>query len=107
MELVTTVNEGEGQKKIVEAETGVQEGRQMKIEEEEDKEQSSVEEIEDFLSDKGCEIMEKKILKKEFISPFKEIIKKRGWKIIGKHMPPERAALVREFYANMVDRKET
>ena len=40
----------------------------MKIEEEEDKEQSSVEEIEDFLSDKGCEIMEKKILKKEFIA---------------------------------------
>ena len=60
--------------------------------------------------------MEKKILKKGFIgdrgfkqftSPFKEVIEKRGWKIKWEHMPSGCAALVREFYANMVDKKET
>ena len=102
---VTTVKEEESQEKIAEAKTKVEEGRKRKRKEEEDKEQSSGEEIEDFLYDKVYEIMEKKILKKEFIgergfkeliSPFKEIIKKKGWNIICKHMPPRRAALVRE-----------
>ena len=60
--------------------------------------------------------MVKKILKKgfigergfkQFIPPFKEVITNRGWKIICEHMPPGLAALVREFYANMVGRKET
>ena len=60
--------------------------------------------------------MEKKILKKEFIgergfkrfiSPFKEIIKKRGWKFVCQHLSSGFAALVREFYANLGDRKET
>ena len=60
--------------------------------------------------------MVKKILKKgfigergfkQFIPPFKEVIKNRGWKIICEHMPPGLAALVREFYTNMVGRKET
>ena len=72
------------------------EGRKRKIEEEEDKEQCSGEKVEDFLSDKVYEMIEKKILKKdfigesgfkEFVSPFKEIIEKRGWNIICKHMP--------------------
>ena len=44
---------------------------------------------------------------KKFISPFKEVIEMRGWKIICEHIPPELVALVREFYANMVGRKET
>ena len=44
---------------------------------------------------------------KKFIPPFKEVIEKRGWKIICEHMPLGHAALVREFYDNMVGRKET
>ena len=35
------------------------------------------------------------------------MIEKRGWKIICEHMPPGHATLVREFYSNMVGRKET
>ena len=58
--------------------------------------------------------MEKKILNKRFIGergfkkfipPFKELVEKRGWNVICEHMPPEHAALVREFYANLVNRK--
>ena len=60
--------------------------------------------------------MEKKLLKKEFIGerglkeiipPFKEIIEKRNWIAIFKHLPPRRAAIVKEFYANLGDRRET
>ena len=69
-----------------------------------------------FLFNEAFELMEKKILHKgficergfkKFISPFKELIEKRGWKIICEHKPPGRPALVREFYSNMVDRKGT
>ena len=83
---------------------------------EEEEKQSSDEEVEEFVFDKAYEIMEKKILKKEsirergfkrFISPFKEIIKKRGWKFVCQHLSSGFAALVREFYANLGDRKET
>ena len=41
-----------------------------------------------------------------FISPFVEIIEKRGWSLFCKHKPPGFVVLVREFYANMVDMKE-
>ena len=41
-----------------------------------------------------------------FISPFAEIIKKRGWNLFCKHKTPGYAALVREFYSNMIDMKE-
>ena len=59
--------------------------------------------------------MEKKILKdfigkrgfKKFISPFKEIIEKRGWTFVSQHFPSGFVALVREFYANLRDRKDT
>ena len=91
MEPIAAVNEGEGQKTIAKAETGVEEGRKRKRDEKKYKEQSSGEEIEDFLSDRAYKIMEKNILKKEFIgdkgfkefiSPFKEIIENRGCNII-------------------------
>ena len=41
-----------------------------------------------------------------FISPFAEIIEKKGWSLFYKHKPPSFAAVVREFYANMMDMKE-
>ena len=41
-----------------------------------------------------------------FISPFVEIIEKRGWSLFCKHKQLGFVVLVREFYANMVDMKE-
>ena len=41
-----------------------------------------------------------------FISPFAEIIEKKGWRLFCKHKPPRFAAVVREFYSNMIDMKE-
>ena len=36
------------------------------------------------------------------ISPFKEIVKKRGWELLCSHREPVLAEVVKEFYANMV-----
>ena len=41
-----------------------------------------------------------------FISPFVEINENKGWNLFCKHMPPGYAAVVREFYSNMIDMKE-
>ena len=41
-----------------------------------------------------------------FISPFIEIIKKRGWSLFYNHKAPGFAAVVREFYSNMIDMRE-
>ena len=70
----------------------------------------------DFLSKEAVELMQKTMLKKgfivekgfkEIISPFKEVIEKRGWTTIYEHLPTRRALIVREFYANLRDLKET
>ena len=42
----------------------------------------------------------------KFVSPFAEIIENRGWSLFCKHKPPGFAAVVREFYPNMIDMKE-
>ena len=42
----------------------------------------------------------------KFISPFKEVIEKKGWSLLYEHKPAGFAALVREFYANMVGKQE-
>ena len=42
----------------------------------------------------------------KFISPFAEIIEKRGWNLFCKHKPPNFIVVVREFYANIIDMKE-
>ena len=41
-----------------------------------------------------------------FISPFAEIIEKRGRNLFYKHKQPSYAAVVKEFYSNMMDMKE-
>ena len=38
----------------------------------------------------------------KLISPFIEMLEKRGWKLLGEHKVPGFVALVKEFYANMV-----
>ena len=42
----------------------------------------------------------------KLISPFSEVIEKRGWEFFYKHKAPGFSALAREFYANMVGMKE-
>ena len=42
----------------------------------------------------------------KLISPFSEVIKKRGWEFFCEHKAPGFAALAREFYTNMVGMKD-
>ena len=65
-----------------------------------------------LISDKAQALMEK-ILKdrgflvergfKKLISPFSEMLEKRGWQSLGEHKAPSCDALVKEFFANMVE----
>ena len=43
---------------------------------------------------------------KKVISPFAEMLEKRGWKSLGEHREPGYASLVKEFFANMVEKEE-
>ena len=70
--------------------------------------------MDDFISERSYEVIDKKMLRKDFIgerefeqiiSPFKEVIKKRGWILLCKHKAAGYASLVREFYTNMVGKK--
>ena len=68
-----------------------------------------------FISDEAYSFWEKNLRDKgfieekgfgTFISPFVEIIEKRGWSLLCKHKTPGFAVVVREFYANMMEIKE-
>ena len=67
-----------------------------------------------FLTDKGEEIFKKTLTKKGFIGdrgfkelmpPFKEKIERRGLEMLCKHLEPGRRTIVKEFYANLGDKK--
>ena len=99
-----------------EIEVGKEKKKKKRGEGEEKEEKGNGSEVDDFLSNNGFELMEKKPLKtgfigergfKEIIPPFKEIIEKINWIAICKHLPLVRAAIVREFYVNFVVRQET
>ena len=69
----------------------------------------------DFFSAKAHALWNKLVADKGFISergfrklisPFSEIIEKKGWDFFCKHKAPSFVALVREFYSNMVEMKE-
>ena len=73
------------------------------------------EEIEDFVSEEAYSNWRKHYASKGFvaerrfknpITPFKEIIEKRGWETLCAHRRSGYAAVVREFYSNMVGRKD-
>ena len=56
--------------------------------------------IEKSLKDRGF------IVEREFrmlISPFVEMLEKRGWQLLGEHKELGCAALVKEFFVNMVE----
>ena len=73
------------------------------------------EEVEDFVSDEAYSNWRKHYANKGFvaerrfknpITPFKEMIEKRGWETLCTHRRSGYAALVREFYSNLVGRKD-
>ena len=79
------------------------------------KEKVTEEEVEDFVSDEAYSNWRKHYANKEFvaerrfknpITPFKELIEKRGWETLYAHRRSGYAAVVREFYSNMVGRKD-
>ena len=97
----------------LEEEINVKKGNQP--EEDEQPEKEATEEDKDFVSKEAQELWNKVLFDKEFvcercfgklISPFLEVIEKRGWGFFCEHKAPGFSALSREFYANMVGMKE-
>ena len=79
------------------------------------KEKQQEEEEDEFVSEEAFSIWKKHYAGKGFvgergfsqlISPFKELIEQRGWGKFCKHQKSGYAAVVREFYSNLVWRKE-
>ena len=79
------------------------------------KERQQEEEEDEFASEEAFSIWKKHYAGKGFvgergfsqlISPFKELIEQRGWGKFCKHQKSGYAAVVREFYSNLVGRKE-
>ena len=73
------------------------------------------EEVEDFVSDEAYSNWRKHYANKGFvaerrfknpITPFKEMIEKRRWETLCAHRRSGYAAVVREFYSNLVGRKD-
>ena len=67
-----------------------------------------------FFTNKGVEAFKKILAKKGFVKergfkelvpPFKEEIEKRGWEAVFQHLEQGRRSLVKEFYANLEDRR--
>ena len=83
--------------------------------EEEQPERADTEEEKDFISQEAKELWNKVLFDKEFIcergfgkviSPFAEVITKRGWEFFREHKSPGFSALPREFYSNMIGMKD-
>ena len=79
------------------------------------KERVTEEEVDDFVSEEAHSNMRKYYAHKGFmaerrfktpITPFKELIEKRGWGTLCTHRRAGYAAVVREFYSNLVGRKD-
>ena len=51
----------------------------------------------DFIGERGFN---------QLISPFREVIEKKSWILLCEHKSTGFAVVVREFYANMVEKKE-
>ena len=73
------------------------------------------EEVEDFVSDEAYSNWRKHYANKGFvaeirfknpITPFKEMIEKRGWETLCAHRRSGYTVVVREFYSNLVGRKD-
>ena len=80
-----------------------------------EKKRRQEEKEDEFVSDEAYSIWKKHYASKGFvgergfsqlISPFKELIEQRGWGKFCKHYKTGYAAIVREFYSNLVGRKD-
>ena len=81
----------------------------------EEEKKGETEEEEDFVFAEARSLWNRQLAEKGFIgersfwkpiSPFAELIEKRGWEFFREHKAPGFAALAREFYANMVEMKD-
>ena len=109
----TLVAEPEVQK---EAQNPAHKGKKQKIAEKSRVEHAKeAEDNEAFISDEAYSFWKKNLSNKRFtrergfgkiISPFAKIIKKMSWSLFCKNKPPRFAAVVKEFYSNMIDMRE-
>ena len=100
----------------VEEQNPAQKGRRQKITEQVGAEQTEgLEDDKAFILDEAYSLWGKNLSDKgfigergfgTFISPFAEVIEKRGLNLFCKHKPLGFAAVIREFYANLIDMKE-
>ena len=83
--------------------------------EETETEQGKEEKVSEFVSNSAFVLWEKSLNEKDFIikrkfnkliSPFIKVIEKRGWHLLCEHKAPGFVAIVKEFYANMVEVRE-
>ena len=67
-----------------------------------------------FVSEKTTSLMEESLKERGFIAergfkkvitPFAEVLEKRGWQSLGEYREPGSASLVKEFFANMVEKE--
>ena len=70
------------------------------------------EKVRSLISDKAAALMEKSLKDRGFIvergfrkliSHFSKMLENRGWQSLGEHKEPSCAALVKEFFVNMVE----
>ena len=109
----TQVAEPEVQK---EAQNPAQKKRKNKrAEKSRDEQAKEVEDNKAFISDEAYSFWKENMSDKgfigergfsTFISPFAEIVEKRGWNLFYKHKSYGYAAVVKEFYSNMIDMRE-
>ena len=89
-----------------------EESRKRKMRTEETKIEQRAEKAKNFISNKAVVLMEKSLKERGFIaergfknliSHFVEMLEKREWQALGEHKEPGCAAMVKEFFANMVE----
>ena len=89
-----------------------EESKKRKRRTEEPESEQRVEKARNFILDKAVALMEKSLKERGFIaergfkklvSPFVEMLEKREWQALGEHKEPGCAAMVKEFFANMVE----
>ena len=94
LELHTTEVEQEVPDEGTKMEAQAEERRKIKMKEEREKKHGEEVNMDEFISYRAYEVMEKKMLRKDFIgkrgfnqfiSLFKEVIEKRGWSLLCEH----------------------
>ena len=87
-------------------------GESGQLGEESRKKKRGAEKVRSLISDKATTLMERSLKDKAFIvergfrnliSLFAEMLEKRGWQSLGEHKELSCAALVKEFFTNMVE----